>query len=120
MLYIIGTQKDSEKIKGLFPIEVFKEVSDISNILDENYGSDRDVFEDDGGYICILENNNDVEELKSKYELDLYEAIPEYCTKLSDEWLNVFILCNNEFGINVILSTQTTISKNFSSELWAK
>ncbi|MCI1958004.1 MAG: hypothetical protein LKJ25_00065 [Clostridia bacterium] len=113
MLYIIGTQKDSEMIKGLFPIEVISEITNISKILNENYGSDRDVFEDDGGYICIIENDNDVKELKAKYELDLYEAIPEYCAKLSDEWLNVFILCNNEFGINVILSTQTTISKNF-------
>ena len=113
MLYIIGTQKDSENIKGLFTIEVISEVTNISKILDENYGSDREIFEDDGGYICIIENDKDVEELKSKYELDLYEAIPEYCTKLSDEWLDVFILCNNEFGINVILSTQTTISKSF-------
>jgi hypothetical protein len=78
MLYIIGTHKDSEKIKGLFPIEVISEVTNILKILDENYGSDREIYEDDGGYICIIENNKDVEELKSKYELDLYEAIQEH------------------------------------------
>ena len=113
MLYIIGTQKEAEKVKGLFSNEVFTAVSGIAKILDEAYGEDRNIFEDDGGYVCIVENNIDVEELKTKHQLDLEETIPEYCTKLSDEWLHIFLLCNNEFGINIILSTQTTVSKGF-------
>ncbi|WMI80553.1 hypothetical protein [Anaerotignum sp. MB30-C6] len=113
MLYIIGTKKEAERLKGLFSNEVFTAVVGIAKILDEAYGEGRNIFEDDGGYVCIVESNLDVDKLKAKYQLDLEEAIPEYCTKLSDEWLQIFLLCNNEFGINIMLSTQTTVSKNF-------
>lgn len=65
MLYIVGTQKEAENLKGLLPNEVFEEVSKIAKILDDNYGADRDVFEEDGGYICIVENDTDVAELNS-------------------------------------------------------
>lgn len=117
MLYIVGTQKKAEKLQGLLPKEVFEEITRIANILDDNYGVDRDIFEEDGGYICIVENDTDVAELNAKHEVDLSEAIPEICTKISDGWLNALILCNNEFGINVILSTQTAVSKRFWNEM---
>lgn len=117
MLYIVGTQKEALKLKGLLPEEVFVEVMGTAKIIDETYGSDRDVFENDGGYVCIVENDNDVTELNSKYEIDLYTTDPEYCTKLSSEWLNVLILCNNEFAITVLLSTQTAVSERFCNEL---
>ncbi|KXL52886.1 hypothetical protein CLNEO_19100 [Anaerotignum neopropionicum] len=113
MLYIVGSQKEAEKLEGLLPKEVFQEVTRIAEILDDNYGADRDVFEEDGGYICILEKDSDVVELNTRHEVDLSEATPEICTKFLDGWLNALILCNNEFGINVILSTQTAISKRF-------
>ena len=117
MLYIVGTQIEAKKLKKLLSKEVFVEVMGTAKIIDETYGADRDVFEGDGGYICIVENDVDVTELKTKYEVDLYTTDPEYCTKLSEGWLNVFILCNNEFGITVLLSTQTTVSERFCDEL---
>jgi hypothetical protein len=88
-----------------------------AKIIDETYGSNRDVLEDDGGYVCIVENDSDVTELKTKYEVDLYTTDPEYCTKLSNDWINVLILCNNEFAITVLLSTQTAVSERFWDEL---
>ena len=117
MLYIVGTQKEAIKLKELLPEEVFVEVMGTAKIIDETYGAERDVFESDGGYVCIVENDSDVTELNSKYEVDLYKTEPEYCTKLSNEWLNVLILCNNEFAITVLLSTQTAVSERFCDEL---
>lgn len=117
MLYIVGTQKEAENLKGLLPNKVFEEVSRIAKILDENYGADRDVLEEDGGYICIVESANDVSELNARHEIDLSEVTPEICTKISEGWLNALILCNNEFGINVICSTQTTVSKRLWNEV---
>ena len=117
MLYIVGTQKEAEKLQGLLPEEVLAEVTRIAKILDDNYGEDRDVLEEDGGYVCIVENDTDVAELNAKHEVDLSEVTPEICTKISDGWLNGLILCSNEFGINVICSTQTTVSKRFWNEL---
>lgn len=113
MLYIVGTQKEAEKLEGILPKDIFAEVTRIAAILDENYGEERDVFEDDGGYVCIVEKDSDVAELNARHEIDLSEVIPELCTKISDGWLNGLILCSNEFGINIILSTQTAVSKRF-------
>jgi|GEM_PF-2719987 hypothetical protein len=117
MLYIVGTQKEAEKLKELLPEEVFVEVMGTAKIIDETYGAERDIFQNDGGYVCIVENDTDVTDLNSKYEVDLYTTAPEYCTKLSDGWLNVLILCNNEFAITVLLSTSTTVSERFCDEL---
>jgi hypothetical protein len=117
MLYIVGTQKEAEKLMELLPEEVFVEVVGTAKIIDETYGAERDVFEEDGGYICIVENDTDATELNEKREIDLYTTDPEYCTKLSDGWLNVLILCNNEFAITVLLSTQVTVSERFCDEL---
>ncbi|MDD3571255.1 MAG: hypothetical protein PHY44_09170 [Lachnospiraceae bacterium] len=117
MLYIVGTQKEAKKLKKLLPKKVFVEVMGTAKIIDETYGADRDVFEEDGGYICIVENDTDVTELKTKYEMDLYTTNPEYCTKLSKEWLNVLILCNNEFAITVLLSTKTAVSERFCDDM---
>ena len=96
---------------------MFEEVSRIAKILDDNYGADRDVLEEDGGYICIVESDNDVLGLNTKHEVDLSEVTPEICTKISDGWLNALILSNNEFGINVICSNQITVSKRFWNEM---
>ncbi|MEA5083672.1 MAG: hypothetical protein VB018_05905 [Lachnospiraceae bacterium] len=117
MLYIVGTQKEAIRLKELLPEEVFVEVMGTAKIIDETYGSDRDIFENDGGYICIVENDTDVIELNSKYEVDLYTTAPEYCTKASDKWLNVLIICNNEFAITVLLSTQTAVSERFCDDM---
>lgn len=117
MLHIIGTKKEAEQLEGMFPKEIFLEVIGIATIIEENYSSDRDVFEDDGGYICIVQSDHDVAELKSQYELDLESITPEYCTKISDDWINILILCNNEYAISVILSTKTTIAERFYDEM---
>ncbi len=113
MLYIVGTQKEMEKLEGILPKDIFAEVTRIAQILDENYGADRDVFNGDGGSICILEEESDVGELNERNEVDLAEVTPEFCTKISEGWLNALILFNNEFGINIILSTKTAVSKRF-------
>lgn len=107
MLHIIGTQKDLQNFEGLVSNEVYQRVTTISIILDENYGSDRNIYEDDGGYICIVENDNDTEELKVLHGLDLSSMTPEYCTSLSDKWVELLVLCNNEFGISIFLSKET-------------
>ena len=55
MQHIVGTQKEAERLQGVLSEEVLAEVTRIANILEDNYGEDRDVLEEDGGYICIVE-----------------------------------------------------------------
>lgn len=47
-----------EQLKQLkeYPIEVIKSISEIIEIIDDNYGANRNVDNDLGGYIVIAEN----------------------------------------------------------------
>lgn len=43
-----------------YPIEVIKNISEVIELLDENYGEDRDIDNDLGGYVLIAENIVDI------------------------------------------------------------
>lgn len=48
----------------VYPVEVINSISNIIEVLDENYGLNRDIESDLGGYIVIVENIVDIEILK--------------------------------------------------------
>ena len=62
------------QLKG-YPIEVISNVLDVINVLGENYGANRDIEKDLGGYIVIAENIVDIEILKQD---KLQCLVPEY------------------------------------------
>ena len=62
------------QLKG-YPIEVISNVLDVINVLGENYGANRDIEKDLGGYIVIAENIVVIEMLKKD---KLQGLIPEY------------------------------------------
>ena len=62
------------QLKG-YPIEVISNVLDVINVLGENYGANRDIESDLGGYVVIAENIVDIEILKQG---KLQGLIPEY------------------------------------------
>ncbi len=82
-----------------YHIEVIKSISETVNILNENYGENRDVDKDLGGYVLIVESIEDVNELRNGM---LEDIIPEY----TDE-----IICSE--GINYT-STLFLLSSDFS------
>ena len=47
---------ESLNLEGKIPEEVCQEASKIVAMLEENFGEDRDVDFDDGGYVCIAES----------------------------------------------------------------
>ncbi|MDR0571935.1 MAG: hypothetical protein LBG48_03750 [Rickettsiales bacterium] len=116
MLYKAGTVKEMQKIReeasGL-PDEVLSEALRIVKILDEVYGADRDVDNGDGGFVLIAENIQDLALLKQQY-VDLESNQQEVvaivqCGK--EPWLNALFLCNNEFGINVLIPVSIAPNK---------
>lgn len=102
----IGHKREVKNIKDL-PKEVLEVVTGIVAILDTYYGENRDVDNEDGGYVLIIQSEEDIEKLE---EFDIYideEMYPEYVDKIKveegEDWINVLILCNNEFGISLIM-----------------
>ena len=67
-----------EQLKD-YDVEVIKNISETIDILNENYGENRDVDKDLGGYILIVENIEDIKELKDGM---LQDIVPEYTDEI--------------------------------------
>lgn len=92
------------------PIEVIKSMKVTIEILNENYGANRDIESDLGGYVVIAENIEDIEILKQD---KLQGLIPEYtdiieCSE-GVNWTSSLFLLSSDFSIVVV--TTEEISK---------
>lgn len=90
------------QLKG-YPIEVISNVLDVINVLGENYGANRDIEKDLGGYIVIAENIVVIEMLKKD---KLQGLIPEYTDiiecKEGVNWTSSLFLLSSDFSIVVV------------------
>lgn len=64
-----------EALKTKYSKEMLKESEETIKLFDENYGANRDVDKDLGGYIAILESKEDVTEIKAN---SIKGLLPEY------------------------------------------
>lgn len=62
MIKIYSLKDKSEIVK--FPVEVINNLISTIALLDKNYGDERDIENDLGGYVVIAENIVDIEMLK--------------------------------------------------------
>ena len=87
------------QLKG-YPIEVISNVLDVINVLGENYGANRDIEKDLGGYIVIAENIVVIEMLKKD---KLQGLIPEYTDiiecKEGVNWTSSLFLLSSDYAI---------------------
>ncbi|MDY4606017.1 hypothetical protein [Clostridium tertium] len=86
--------------------KVINSILDIIIMLDENYGEDRDIDKELGGYVLILETKEDVEKTKS---VILNGIIPEYidiieCSE-GVNWTSSLFLLSSDYAI-VVVSTE--------------
>ena len=58
---IVCKLEQLEELKQKHTKEVIKRIEEIITIINENYGSDRDVGKDFGGYVALLESEEDVQ-----------------------------------------------------------
>lgn len=107
-MYKAGTVKELESLdlEGKIPEEICREALKVVTMLDENFGEDRDVDYDDGGYVVIAKSKEDLDyfdqncvELESP-TLEYVELIPSE----KEAHLNVFFLVNEyEAGITLFV-----------------
>ncbi|EGT4140620.1 hypothetical protein PM021_10505 [Clostridium perfringens] len=86
-----------------YSIEVIQSISEIIEILNENYGENRNVDKDLGGYVLVVENIEDVKELRNGM---LKDILPEYIDKIiCSEGVNYtssLFLLSSDFSVVVI------------------
>lgn len=102
---------EKERLKAL-PHEVPENIQGILQILDTEYGADRDKYEDDGGYVLVVEKDVDFQEIKDKVYIDCNDAIAEYVDQIicnnGEIFTNSLILCNNDYAISLIIPMELT------------
>ena len=89
------------------PSEVIESIKVTIDILNENYGVDRDIDADLGGYIVIAENIVVIEMLKKD---KLQGLIPEYTDiiecKEGVNWTSSLFLLSSDFSIVVVTTEE--------------
>ena len=89
------------------PSETIESIKVTIDILNENYGVDRNIESDLGGYVVIAENIVDIEILKQG---KLQSLIPEYtdiieCSE-GVNWTSSLFLLSSDFSIVVVTTEE--------------
>ena len=89
------------------PSEVIESMKATIYILNENYGADRDIHNDLGGYIVIAENIVDIEILKQE---KLQGLIPEYTDVIKvvngKNYISSLYLLSSDYAIVVVCTEE--------------
>lgn len=89
------------------PSEVIESIKATIDILNENYGADRDVESDLGGYVIIVENILDIEILKQG---KLQGLIPEYSDMIECSrginYNSILYILSSDFAIVVVTTEE--------------
>ena len=104
----IGKAKELDRAKHL-PMNVVKKIAELVEILDNEYGFDRDVNRDLGGYVTVLEQMEDIKQLK-KSQLDIEAEIPEWVDEVvvgSGVWIIALFILSNDYSIIVVTNVDT-------------
>ena len=89
------------------PLEVTESIRVTIDILNENYGADRDINNDLGGYVLIAENIVDIEILKQD---KLQGLVPEYTDVIEvvngENYTSSLYLLSSDFSIVVVTTEE--------------
>lgn len=100
----IGLLSQMDQVIAL-PKEVRIAMEQILTTLEENYGVDRDIEKELGGYIAVVDCISDIADLKR-----IYLDIEENCTEWVDEintangevWIQALYILSNDFAVAVV------------------
>lgn len=112
--------KEMKKVQAL-PIEVQEVIKGILEILDSEYGADRDKYSDNGGYVVVIEDIEDFKQIQEKTNIDVNDVIVEYVDKIvcddGKAYTNSLVLCNSDYSISLIMPFEI-IPENLLNQMW--
>ena len=97
---ILGTLKDLDEAH-IGDWDLNMALHNYLSVLDENYGQDRNIYEDDGGFAIIIEDEEQLQEASA--HVDLEGDIYEYIEEINENYICMLKLCNNEFSVMVYI-----------------
>ena len=100
-MYKFGTVKELNAVNIAVPEKIYQEVLSIATMLDELFGAERDVEDDEGGFIFIALDSADLSYFKKNY-VELNSELLEYVLAV-DDYFNAFYLYGYDYGISLFL-----------------
>jgi hypothetical protein len=99
MIHKLGKLKDVESLSTIAP-NIRSLVHEKVKLLSAEYGEERDIDNDDGGYVLYCPYGTSEDELKEYF--DYTTLLPEY-VEVSNGICHALYLTNNEFSVSVIM-----------------
>ena len=102
MIFKFGTRNAFQLHKEDMPREVFSHLQYRIDLLDENYGADRDIDHDDGGFVLLFTRAEDLAQVRAVTNIDFACHSPEWVDHISTEsedYAAALYLISNDFGI---------------------
>ena len=105
----IWKEEQLNLLKG-YPKEVVDSVNETIGILNENYGTHRDVDKDLGGYIQVIESLGELKLLKNGILQGLVEEYSdEICTdENGDTYNSTLYIASSDYNVMVITKNEMT------------
>lgn len=101
-------KKDNLNLLSEYPKEVVKNVDNVIAILNESYGDNRKST-DDGGYVCVIEDIEEVEYLKVNVLKGLVEEFSDVIYEDNvDKYSSTLYLLSSDYSITVITKNEAT------------
>lgn len=108
MHYIIGTEKRyllfKEELQRILPKEICNRLQEKVRILDESYGSVRDLVKDLGGYCVIFPTvkayQEEYQEILNKHSIE--KELYEYREQIEEDgtiWIEELYLLSSDYGM---------------------
>lgn len=105
MILKLGTLKELAKHADSILKPVYDHIAFNVRILDENYGADRELDEDDGGYILLFDTKEDLELICNYGKIDFSYHMPEWVDRIGTnvgDYGAALYLISNDFGIVLV------------------
>ena len=101
-------KKDDLNLLLEYPKEVVENVDNVITILDESYGDNRKST-DDGGYVCVIDDIEEVEYLKVNVLKGLVEEFSDVIYEDNvDKYSSTLYLLSSDYSITVITKNEVT------------
>ena len=101
-------KKEDLKLLSKYPNEVVENIENAIDILDENYGYNRKLT-DDGGYVCIIEDIKEIENLKVNILKGLVEEFSDVVYQDdTDKYNSTLYILSSDYSITIITKNEIT------------
>jgi len=104
MIHKLGNLKDLDNII-VEDEAIYRELREFLSVLSSEYGEDRDIDKNDGGYVLYCEVGTSLAELESVFN---YKAIFDWSANVKSKipYCTTLYFLNNEFCVTLIMAIQ--------------